>query len=185
MKKVEESYYVEFKEIRERIASEEAAERAAAILQAEERVTSAKESLRLAKEKLVENDLLSVKLKKVSVVTTLLEYFHDKRADSIKEAVNLYYEEEHRKRLEEYTQEVVRVAKDADSKADDARKLAGYAYNRANEAYDRADEAYDHADEAYDRVDDAHDRADSAYSHADEAYERADEAYSRADEAYY
>ena len=43
------------------------------------------------------NDLLSNKLKEKEIIEQLIEYFADRRVDTLKEAVNLWYDEKHRK----------------------------------------------------------------------------------------
>ena len=98
-----------------------------------------------------------------SIVATLIEYFQDHRADCIKDAVNLYYEEEHRKKLEAFAEEQVRLTAEAAEQARLAAISASDAADSAEEALRRVDEAMRKAEEAYDRANEAYSEAQSAY----------------------
>ncbi|HCI83089.1 MAG TPA: hypothetical protein DHV79_00365 [Lachnospiraceae bacterium] len=158
------SYYEEYADKRKKLESEEQAEIAYKLQCAQNQYNIIQERVSLLHNEINENTILSEKMKKKKSVDTLIEYFQDQRADSIKEAVNLYFEEEHRRRLEEFAQEQVRLTAEA---AEQARQAA-----------ESAEEAAASADEAISRV-------DSALERANEAYEKAEEAYSEAQNAYY
>lgn len=162
-KKAEMEYYTEFKDTREKLESEEKAAIAFDIQQAEDALNGATEIYRSAVTLLRENEVLSDKLKDASVVATLIEYFQDQRADCIKDAVNLYYEEEHRKRLEAFAEEQVRLTAEAAEQARHAATSASEAADSAEEAIRRVDEAMRKSEEAYERANEAYDEAQSAY----------------------
>ena len=90
----------------------------------------------------------------------------DKRADNLKEAINLYHEEQHRSRIEEFAEEQLRLTEEAAQSSNEAAKYAREAAESAEEAIDRADGAYRRADEAYEKADDAYDKAEEAYNEA-------------------
>ena len=113
------------------------------------------------------NTLLSEKLRNSHVIKHLIEYFEDGRVDSLKEAVNLYYDdiykekesklaEEHRQKLEqiinnqnESIQYAISVAKDALSTASEALEIANDAMDRADDAYYRADSSSSSSSDDY------------------------------------
>lgn len=130
---------------------------------AEDALNRATEIYQSAATLLSENEVLSEKLKDASIVATLIEYFQDQRADCIKDAVNLYYEEEHRKRLEAFAEEQVRLTAEATEQARLAAISASDAADSAEEALRRVDEAMRKAEEAYDCANEAYSEAQSAY----------------------
>lgn len=158
----QKEYYAEFNDAREKLESEEKAAIALEIQLAEADVGKANEVYQVAATILSDNDIVSDKLKDTDVVHALIEYFQDQRADSIKEAVNLYYEEEHRKRLEAFAKEQVRLTAEATEQARLAAISADEAAESAEEAIHRADDAIRKAEEAYDRADEAYNEAQNA-----------------------
>ena len=100
--------------------------------------------------------MLSGKLKRKEIVITLLEYFADHRADSLKEAINLWYDEKrkdeeeakaeaHRQEMKALEEEKVRAAQAAEEyakmKYEEARDAAEYARQAAEDAQEAADAA--------------------------------------------
>ena len=162
-KKAEKEYYAEYKDTREKLESEEKATIAFEIQLAEDALNRAIEKYQSAAALLSENEVLSEKLKNALIVATLIEYFQDQRVDCIKDAVNLYYEEEHRKRLEAFAEEQVRLTAEAAEQARLAAISASDAADSAEEALRRVDEAMRKAEEAYDRANEAYSEAQSAY----------------------
>lgn len=162
-KNAEQEYYAEFKDTREKLESEEKTERTFEIQLAEAAVTKANEAYQVAATALSNNNIVSDKLKDVDVIQTLIDYFQDQRVDTMKEAVNLYYEEEHRKRLEAFAEEQVRLTAEATEQARLAAVSASEAADSAEEAVRRVDEAMRKAEEAYDRANEAYSEAQSAY----------------------
>lgn len=161
--KAEKEYYAEFKDTREKLDSEEKAELSFAIQLAEEAFSHTTEAYQLAATVLNANETVSAKLKDATIVATLIEYFQDQRVDSIKDAVNLYYEEEHRKRLEAYAEEQVRLTAEAAEQARLAAISASEAADSAEEAVRRVDDAMRKAEEAYDRANEAYSEAQSVH----------------------
>ncbi len=105
----------------------------------------------------IENEeIVGASMKNLSDIQLLVEIFDNKRADSIKEAVNVILEDEHRKRMEELQAEQVRLAKEAKEAAEHAEECAIHATEVARGALDRADEACDAAQDAYREAQEAH-----------------------------
>ena len=73
----------------------------------------------------------------------LVEIFDNKRADTIKEAVNVLFEDKHRKRMEALYEEHVRLTQEAKDAAESAANSAEEAIKIAKEAMGHADKAYD------------------------------------------
>ncbi len=67
-----------------------------AVERAESAYRAVHHRLRLAKQALDEDDLLSDEMKNKEVLKSLLRILEDRRADTMKEAVNLWYEEQRR-----------------------------------------------------------------------------------------
>lgn len=201
-------YYNEYAEQRAKINAEEQAEIDNEIQSAQNQVNRLIGREKSLKKFIQENSLLSDNFKNRQSINTLIKYFQDHRVDSLKEAANLYFEEEHRSKLEEYAQEQLRLTKEAKryaeeatsiarkalsiaegaaSNIDSALSLAQNAMNRADEAFDKANDLCDKADEAFDKANEAYDKVNDLYLlyRADEAYDKAEEAYNKADEAYW
>ena len=85
-------------------------------------------------------------IKRIPIIEKLIRYFEDKRVDTLKEAVNLFYdekrkdeeqarEEEHRKQMRELEEERVRAAQSAEDYArmqyDEACNAAEYSRRAA------------------------------------------------------
>ena len=145
----EKAYYTEFKDIREKLESEEKASVAFEIQRAEQTLSGIKVDYQIAETSLNNNTIVSAKLKDKAIITTLIEYFRDQRVDNIKEAVNLYFEEEHRKRLEAFSEKQVQLTAEATEQARLAAISASEAAASAAEAILTADNAMAKANEAY------------------------------------
>lgn len=159
----EKAYYIEFKDIREKLESEEKASVTFEIQLAEQTVSRIKGDYQLAATSLNNNEIVSANLKDETIIATLIEYFQDQRVDNMKEAINLYFEEEHRKRLEAFSEKQVQLTADATEQARLAAISASEAAARAAEAIQKVDNAMAKAKEAYDRANDAYSKAQSAY----------------------
>lgn len=162
-KMVEDDYENQYAEVKNKLDAEEREEILKAITDAEIKKTSAHTALDMLQESVDKIDIVDQKYKSEEHVSSFISYLQENRADSIKEAINLYYEEQHRKKMEEYVEEQLTLTKQA-------KEYAEQAANSAKEAAYSASEAVDRADEAYRRADEANDRADEAYRRADEAY---------------
>ena len=157
------AYYKEYAEKRRQLESDERLVIAHDIDIAERLYDLAVNQLEEAHRELTSDETLSENLKKTEIVDALISYVRDCRADSVKEAINLYFEEEHRRRLEELAQEQVRITTEAMTLAREARK--------------RADEAVQEAHKAMRLVNSAHEEAKQAHWEAQNAYREAQHAY--------
>lgn len=151
-----EQYFEEYKSKREELKLKDKDEKDQKIKNADEILTSATDQKNKAEKAWKENTLLSERLRNTQTIKRLIDYFDDGRVDSLKEAINLYYDdmhkekesqlaEEHRKRLEEIIlnqnesiQHAIDVAENAQCTASEALDLAQDAIERADEAYDQA-----------------------------------------------
>ena len=166
----EEDYYKEYAVERKKIEETERKEIDISIQSAEKSFEEGKEKLEKAKRELYEDSTLSANLKRQEIVAQLIQYFENGRVSSIKEAVNLYYEEEHRKKIEEFARKQLELT-------EEAKEYARKAAESAREAAESASAAASTAQEAINRVDNALERANEAYSKAQEAYDQAQNAY--------
>lgn len=146
-------YYIEFADTRNRLEINEKEKISKGIKQAESEKIKAQKEFEIANNELNSDTLLSEKLKEKEIISDLIEYFNEGRAETMKEAINIYYEEKHRRELETIAKEQARLTKEA-------REIALQAANDAKKASDRADEAYDRADEAYHKARDAYSKAE-------------------------
>jgi chromosome segregation ATPase len=96
-----QQYYRDYEETRRKLEDREKEKIAADLAKAEEKLTELNSQLEEIRNKLNENDILSSRLKNRRTVSTLIGYFEDRRVDTIKEAVNLMFEEQHRRKMEE------------------------------------------------------------------------------------
>ncbi len=140
----EAAYREQYESERKRLSDEDDKNFKVELEKREKRVEEAKAQYIAAKEKYEENDLVSDKLKRVEIIEKLIEYLDDKRADDLKEAVNLWYDEkrkddearkaeEHRRKMLELEEERVRAAQAAEDYArmqyEEAINAAEYARN--------------------------------------------------------
>lgn len=142
------AYYQEYAEKRRELESNEQSAIAHDINFAKWQYDLAVGRHKEARRELASDETLSENLKKMEIVDALITFVRDRRADSVKEAVNLYYEEGHRRRLEELAREQVRTTSEALSLAREATERADEAIQRVYEAMRRADAAYEKAEQA-------------------------------------
>ena len=157
------SYYSEYADQRNSLEAKERLEIERDIQTAQQQCNEARIEYETAKKELDSDNTLGDKLKAIDIVDILLEYFIEQRVDTVKDAVNLYYEEEHRHRLEEYAEQQVRLTAEAAEYARQAAESAEEAAARANEAISRVESAMDRANEAYMKAEEAYDEAQNAY----------------------
>lgn len=154
--KAKEQYYEEYKQKREELLSKDEYEKSQKMKEASELLASANEQKSKTEKSWRGNTLLSERLRHSQTITRLIEYFDDGRVDTLKEAINLYYDdihkekesqlaEEHRKRLEEIILDQNDSIQHAINVAEHAQSTASEALELAQDAMDRADEAYEHA----------------------------------------
>lgn len=125
--------------------------------------TKAEAECDAAKSALDNNDLLSDRLKKSDAVDAMISYFQDQRADTLKEAINLYHEELHRQELEKYAQMQLKLTEEAKEYARQAAECASEAAESASEVAESANEAISLAQKALDRAEEAYSEAQNAY----------------------
>ena len=162
----EKEYYITFENERKGLIEADNKEREAAIHDLSTKLEISKSKLEEIVELIEKEDIVGLSLKNTLDVQLLIEIFDNKRADTIKEAVNVLFEDKHRKRMEELQEEHVRLTQEAKDAAESAAESAEEAIKIAKEALERADEAYDKAQEAYREAEDAYSEARSAYSEA-------------------
>ena len=162
----EKEYYITFEKERNALIEADNNEREAAIQELSARLEDSKSKLEEIVILIEKEDIVGRSLKNIFDVQLLVEIFDNKRADTIKEAVNVLFEDKHRKRMEELQEEHVRLTQEAKDAAESAADSAEEAIKIAKEALDRADEAYNKAQEAYREAEDAYSEARSAYSEA-------------------
>ena len=155
----EAAYREKFNDERKALAEKDKTEQTEAIAIAQAAVERAKEKYDLASKALADDCTLNQKFKETEIVKQLIEFFEEGRVESLKEAINLWYDEkrkdeeeeraeEHRQELLELEQERVRAAQAAEEyarkAAADAREAAEMAHlnyvqnlcNATNKSYD-------------------------------------------------
>ena len=162
----EKEYYITFENERNALIESDNEEREMAIQDLSTRIEVSKSKLEEIVELIEKEAIIGPSLKNILDVQLLVEIFDNKRADTVKEAVNVLFEDKHRKRMEELQEEHVRLTQEAKDAAESAAESAKEAIKIAKEALERADEAYDKAQEAYREAEDAYSEARSAYSEA-------------------
>lgn len=145
----QKKYYDAFAEKRKKLDEEEKAEIEQCIQTATVKFDAVKAELSAAEEKLNSDDTLGPKLRNTAVISKLIDYYQEQRVDSLKDAINLYYDEQHRLKLEHYAREQKEILKKVTESVEEAVEKAENAALRAEEAYDLAQSAMDRADEAY------------------------------------
>ena len=158
----EQEYYSEYADIRTKIEEEEQ-------LNVENRIKTAEKAHKEKKHicdcldaEINSVDFLSAKFKTQAIVQELLDYFLDDRVDTIREAINLHFEELHRRKLEEFAEQQVRLTEEAADSAREAADSAREAAESASVAIVRAEEAIQIAEDAYDRANEAYDEAQNS-----------------------
>lgn len=148
----ESAYREEHQAARTSLAQQDEIEKEAALRSAQEVFRTAKERYDAIKQKLDADNTLSAKFKTVEIVSEILEYFEDGRVETIKEAVNLWYNEqqkaeearkaeEHRQQILALEEEKVRAAQAAEEYQRQQCVLAQQAAQYAREAAESAQQA--------------------------------------------
>jgi hypothetical protein len=137
---------------RESLAEQDTIEQQKAIAENEAALETAEKIYTESKTALEQDDLLSAKLKTKDIVSCLIDYLNDRRADTLKEAINLWFDEKrkdeeaakaeaHRKEMIALEEERVRAAQAAEDYARQAAENAREAAEAArrvewNQSYD-------------------------------------------------
>ena len=144
----EAAYREKYKDERNVLATQDKVEQAEAITRAQTNVEIAKKNYELAAQVVVEDCTVNQKFKEVEIVLQLITFFEEGRVDSLKEAINLWYDEKrkdeeqerteaHRQKLLELEEERVRAAQEAEEYAREAAEMArqNYLQNCNNTVY--------------------------------------------------
>ena len=152
----EDSYREAYYEKRKELAQQDTIDQASTIKRCKEELAKAEDICTVTKTWLDEDDLLTDKLKTKEIVCSLIGYFNDGRADTLKEAINMWHDEKrkdeeaaraeaHRKKMMELEEERVRAAQAAEEYAqmqyEEAREANEYARQAAADAQDAAERA--------------------------------------------
>ncbi len=102
------------------------------------------------KEKVDKYDLkIGEIFKSSSNIKTLIEIIQTHRADTLKEALFLFYDDLHKRKIEEELHRQTAHIKDLEQLSENAIKKSEEAFNQANIAISKAEEAINIADNAY------------------------------------
>lgn len=151
--KAEKEYYQLNQKKRDELKKEDEADKTNRINIAMSRVKQADENLNSIRQVWEQYKILPDKLRTTVVIKKLILFFEEGRVENLKEAINLYYEEEwkeeqerlaaeHRRKMEKAIeeqnmkiQELARKIEDIDSNVDRALNLANEAVYKAEEAF--------------------------------------------------
>lgn len=147
-------YLIERSELREKDTSE----KTKIISMAKSAYDAAEEKYQISKTNWEHDTILSPRLRKSNIIQKLMNYLEDGRADSLKEAVNKYYDyehfekeaklaAEHRKYIEDVLNKQNETINRLEGKVDDISFNVDRAVEMAQDAKNRADDAYQKADE--------------------------------------
>ena len=150
----EAAYREKYAAERNRLADADRIEQANDIKDKEAKLAISKSELETAKIALDSIDFLSDKLKSKEIVVQLIDYFKDHRVDTLKEAVNLWFDEKrkndeeekaaiHRQKMLELEEERVRAAQSAEEYARRKYEEACLATEYARQAAANAQDAMD------------------------------------------
>ncbi len=165
-----EAYYEDYAEQRRRLEEEERAQITEEVENSKQEYEEMLAREESAKQVLDADDTLGEDFKTLETVDVLIGYIQDRRADSVKEAMNLYFTEEHRRRLEELAKEQIRITEEAKKIAREAAVSAEKAAKSALKAAQRADESVAAAKSAMEKAEEALKRAEEAFEEADSVY---------------
>lgn len=169
----EEEYYSIFQEERQRLFEADNNERAKNIADLSQKLENAKSDLEIVTEAIETEKVIAPGMKDVKSIRKIIGILRNGRADSVKEAITIMYEDMHRERMEELQKKQVELTEEAKDAAIRAEQKAKEALELAKKTSKRVDESYEKIQRAYDKAQDAHIRAQDAYSKAQDAYSRA------------
>ena len=113
--------------------------------------------LTASKKELDSNKTVADIFKTAEKVEKLISYFVEGRVSDMKEAINLWYEEDHRESIEEYARRQCEATEDVAESARQAAESARQAAESARQAAESASEAADEARRAREAAEDARD----------------------------
>ena len=167
MQSATNQYYRTYEKERHSILEEDNLNRAKTIEELTFQLNDAEKALASLSSVIDQENIVGESMKNISDVSALIEIFSNQRADSIKEAINVLYEDKHRKKMEALLKEQVRLTQEARDIAEDAQQVAYDASEQARIAYRKAEQALDRADDAYREAQDAASDARDALSRVD------------------
>lgn len=145
----EKAYYFDYQSIRSelQITAEQEKNEATSAVEAEH--LRADQAYKAVTSRINNNTIISDKYKNPKTVSVIIDYLRDGRADSLKEAINLWHDEE-RKRIEmekeeEHRSEMIRLEQERLRAAQEAAEYQRMAYYAAQDAAASAKEAADEA----------------------------------------
>ena len=152
----EASYREEFHKKRDELRIMDNEEEEQRLTEGKKRLEVAEERLVCAKEKVSSNTTVSGSLKQKQIIDCLISYLEEGRADNLKEAVNLFYDEkrkdEEAKKAEAHRQEMLALEEEKVRAAQAAEKYQRLQYEAAQDAAYYAQQAAEEAREAADTV---------------------------------
>lgn len=157
-KATQDEYFDEYKATRDELTQKDQGQKNTAVASAKLKLDEAMSILNSAKQAVDEYEIFSEQLKNTQDIATIIDYFKDGRADTIKEAVNLFYDEklkyeeyqrneDHRKKMEQLAQEQTRAMQEAANASATAVNTSEEAKSIAREAKSIAREAINIAEE--------------------------------------
>ncbi len=165
-----DAYFEDYAEQRRKLEEEELAQITEGVEKSKQEYEETLAREESVKQALDADDTLGGDFKTLDTVDVLIGYLQDRRADTVKEAMNLYFTEEHRRRLEKLAQEQIRITEEAKEIAREAAVSAEKAARSALKAAQRADESVAQAKNAMDKAEEALKRAQEAFEEADSVY---------------
>ena len=183
-REAEASYDAAFAQKRAQVQAEEEAQRRKSVDALAAIAASAKGEVDKADEIARANDFLGGRLKNVSAVSELINIIEERRADSLTDATDVYYLDQHRRELENLQRRQNEMTKDALAAAREAQASAENAEYYAEQSADSADAARSSVNDLIDEINRFSDSINEALKEAYKGQDLAEDAQARADEAY-
>lgn len=143
-------YEKTYEEKRSELAEMDKLDNQKAIDDAEEKLVIAERNWNKAKLAFQANNIVASSLKKQNVVEKLIAYLEEDRVETLRDAINMYYDEERKdaeeKRNEEHRQEMLRLAQKKADAAQAAKEFQEKQYEEMKKAANNAERAADAAE---------------------------------------
>lgn len=145
----EKAYYFDNQSTRADLQETAEKEKREAIAAAEAEYQRSDLAYKETSSRVIANTIVSEKYKSIEIVTALIDYLRDGRADTLKEAINLWHDEERKRvemeRAEAHRAEMLRIEQERLEAAQEAAEYQRLAYYAAQDAADSAKEAAEEA----------------------------------------
>lgn len=155
-KLAEQLYYETFSDELTELERTDKEEQAEAISKAERHHKECMDKLETCCENIKQNTLLDDSIKSKEIVTKLIDYLKIGRADNLKEAINLYFDErrkdEEEKRAELHRYEMIELEKERVRAAQAAEMYQQMQYEESQRAADEAERAAEYARQAAEKA---------------------------------